>query len=405
MLTKLNTRFLMTAAVAVVMAGTSCTKEAKTETASLSSDAALRSMISENGANPDDISLSDATGKEAQEYGYVYTESNDASHNSILVFKQKYDGMLTLASTVASGGKGTSAGLASQGAIVIDEAHKYLFAVNAGDNTISSFWIHSDGSLTLASTCGSGGTMPISVSCHENLLYAVNSGSDNICGFAIGADGSLTQMQGSVQSLSGTGVAPAEIKFHPEGHVLFVTEKNTNKIASFALDETGMAKPGVFTASAGMTPYGFDFAKNKNFMIVSNAAGGAADAGSCTSYSTSTSGVVAAINGPVKDNQSAPCWIAPTYYGRYAYTSNTASNSISVYYVAPGGRLYLIPFATTAAGKAPIDITVSANNRFFYSLNSMSYSISQYKRSLLGTLQDNGTVENLPPYAAGLACY
>ena len=405
MLTKINSRLMMTAMVAVVIAGASCRKEAKISDVSLSSDAAFRNMVSENGTNPDDISLSDAGAKVVDDYGYVYTESNDAMQNSILIYKQQPDGKLSYESSVASGGKGNDAGLGSQGAVIIDAAHKYLYAVNAGDNSISSFWIHNDGSLTLAHTVGSEGTTPISVTVYGNLLYVVNSGSDNIAGFYIGSNGLLSYIKGSVQSLSGVGSGPAEIKFHPEGYLLFVTEKNTNKIASFTLNGDGAANAPVFSNSVGATPFGFEFAREKNFLIVSNAAGGAADAGSCTSYTTTATGDIYDVNGAVNDNESAPCWIAPTYHGRYAYTSNTAGNTISVYYVSQGGRLYLIPFATKPSGEAPIDIIVSANNKFFYSLNSKSYTIGEFKRGLLGTLEDVGTVENLPPYATGLACY
>lgn len=396
---------MIAAAFVAALAGTSCQKE-QAKTAALTPDAAsLKDMISENGKNPDDLMLSDASARSVDEAGYVYTESNDAAQNSILMYKQNTDGTLTYESSTASGGKGNSAGLGSQGAVIIDAQHQYLYAVNAGDNSISSFWIHTDGSLTLAHTIGSEGVTPISLTAHEKLMYVVNLGSDNIAGFNLGDNGTLSYIEASKQSLSAIGSGPAEIKFQPEGYALFVTEKNTNKIGMYTIGESGAANAATFANSVGATPYGFDFVKDKNFMIVSNAAGGVENAGSCTSYSTYSAGIVTDINGAVNDNQSAPCWIATTYYGRYAYTSNTASNTISVYYVSPSGKLYLIPFATAASGDAPIDITVSANNRFFYSLNSKSYSIGEFKRGLLGTLTNNGSITGLPPFAAGLACY
>src|ERR1044071_9674648 len=70
---------------------------------------------------------------------YVYVMNNDAGPNSILVYMQQSDGTLTYQSTATSGGNGSGAGLGSQGAIVIDAAHQYLYAVNAGSNSVSSF--------------------------------------------------------------------------------------------------------------------------------------------------------------------------------------------------------------------------------------------------------------------------
>ena len=67
--------------------------------------------------------------------GAVYTLTNSASGNAVAVFDRAADGSLTPDSTVATGGLGTGAGLGSQGALVLDDDR--LFAVNAGDNTIS----------------------------------------------------------------------------------------------------------------------------------------------------------------------------------------------------------------------------------------------------------------------------
>ena len=185
------------------------------------------------------------------------------AQNSILIYKQHANGKLSYMTTVPSGGVGTGAGLGSQGALELDKEHQWLYAVNAGDNSISSFWVHSDGSLTLAHTASSGGTTPVSLTVHKNWLYVVNSGSANICGFNIGSGGMLTKIDGSLQSLSSSSAGPGEIKFRTGGMALFVTEKATNKIAVFAVNEQGIAGAGTFNNSVGSTPYGFDFAHDQ----------------------------------------------------------------------------------------------------------------------------------------------
>jgi len=92
--------------------------------------------------------------------GTVYTESNASTGNQVLVFQRAADGTLTPAGVVASGGMGTGAPLASQGALALGGDGDWLFAVNAGSNSISSFRVR-NGGLELADTANSGGTTPV----------------------------------------------------------------------------------------------------------------------------------------------------------------------------------------------------------------------------------------------------
>lgn len=282
--------------------------------------------------------------------------------------------------------------------------HKWLFAVNAGSNSISSFKVNNNGSLTLASTAKSNGKTPVSVAVYGNLLYVLNRGSDHIHGFWIGNDGTLTAIDGSNKSLSGTGVDAPQISFTPNGDWVVVTEKATNIIGTFKVKDDGSAAKGIFTPSVGATPFGFAFSRDR-FMIVSNAAGGAAGEGSATSYMVGYNGVPGDINGAVPNHQAAPCWFATTKFGRFAYTTNTATNNISSYYVAPGGGLYLVQGTAAATDAAPVDIVVAANNYFVYELNGKGQTIGGYKRNLLGGLALMGNESGIPAAATGLATY
>ncbi|TKK71503.1 lactonase family protein [Ilyomonas limi] len=403
----LSKNLLKVTAIAVAFTIASCNKDQLKTTAPIAqqtqSETSIKDMIAEHGANPDEMMLADA--KTMLQEGYVYTESNEAAQNSIHIYKQHSDGTLSFVTSVASGGAGSGTGLGSQGALALDKQHQWLYAVNAGDNSVSSFWVHSDGSLTLAHTINSGGTTPVSLTVHGHWLYVVNSASANICGFTIGSGGTLTKIDGSLQPLSSSGAGPGEIKFHPSGTLLFVTEKATSKIAAFTIDAQGVAGPGTFNNSVGQTPYGFDFSQSNHYLVVSNAAGGIMNGGSCSSYATDNNGNINVIKGEVKDFQSAPCWLVTTHYGRFAFTTNAGSNSISSYYVSPYGGLYLVFFAKTTTGASPIDIVVSGNNGYVYNLNSQSHSITEYKRGLFGTLKPIGEMPGLPAAAAGLAAY
>ncbi|MEO6693872.1 MAG: beta-propeller fold lactonase family protein [Ignavibacteria bacterium] len=354
--------------------------------------------VSEKDENPDDLQLKSES--DSRHSGFLYVQSNDASQNSILIYRQSNNGTLTLQSTVSSGGIGSGGGLGNQGAIAINKNEKWLFAVNAGSNSISSFRISNSGNLSLAHTISTGGVRPVSVTIRNRFLYVVNAGSDNISGFLVSNGGSMGAIPGSVQSLSAAGAGAAQISFSPNGSYLYVTEKATNKITAFPVNNNGAAGPGSPMASTGQTPFGFDIARDR-YMIVSNAAGGAAGQSSATSYSGINNGNLDDVNGAVQNNQAAACWVATTKHGRFAYVTNTASDNISSYYIGFTGGLYVIHEAIVA-GDAPTEIIVADDNIYVYVLNSAAHSISTYKRTLLGGLTLIETITGLPNAATGM---
>src|SRR4029077_14396059 len=120
--------------------------------------------------------------------------------------------------------------LADQGAIQITLDGRFLTAVDAGSNQISVLQIHFDGSLSLVSVTGSGGTLPDSVAVHGNLVYVANSGSDaNYTGFRLGFNGRLLPIPGSTVTLA-ANAAPADVLFNSTGTKLAGTEVGTSVI-------------------------------------------------------------------------------------------------------------------------------------------------------------------------------
>jgi hypothetical protein len=126
------------------------------------------------------------------------------------------------------GGTGTGGGLGSQGAVVFTRDGRFLLAVNAGSNDISSFRVRPQG-LELLDRVASGGMRPISVTSARGVVYVLNAGgAGNISGFRINNAGRLSPISGSAQSLSSAASGPAQIEFDERGTRLVVTEKATN---------------------------------------------------------------------------------------------------------------------------------------------------------------------------------
>jgi len=378
----------------------SCKKESKDDN-SKDPLASLIELISEKGKNPDEITSQIAAALQNKE-GYVYTESNDAGTNRVLIYKKNTDGSLTHQGSVASGGAGTGNLFGSQGALVLDDKHDWLYAVNAGSNSVSSFKVDKNGGLTLAHTVASGGTRPVSVTVDKNYLYVVNQVSANINGYRIGSGGSLTVIPSTNLALSAPTADPGQVSFHPNGNQLYITERHTDKITSFQVNGQGVAYDRRVNASAGVTPFGFDFARN--YMVVANAHLDLPNLGGASSYSLSNSGNVNAVNGNVPNNQTAACWTATTDHGRFAYIANSFSDNISSYYIGSNGAAYLIHPSAAPTDKRPRDLAI-IDNYYVYVLNVTDHTIGEYNRGLLGTLHSIGHVTNVPVWAAGLAAY
>jgi 6-phosphogluconolactonase len=343
-----------------------------------------------------------ATGAMANSPRAVYTLTNDPAGNAVKVFDRSGDGSLSPGGEFATGGTGTGAGLGNQSALVLDG--RRLFAVNAGSDSISSFRVSSHG-LELIDTDPSGGDQPISLTVHDGLLYVLNAGgAGDITGHRISSHGALSPLVGSTRPLSGAGTGPAQVSFDPNGETLVVTEKNTNLIDTYEVDRhTGLASGPNLQASAGATPFGFAFDR-RGHLIVSEAFGGAPDQSAVSSYAVED-GMIDAISPSVATTETAACWIVVTENGRFAYTSNTGSGSISGYRLRHDGRLTLLDAdgETGLTGPGPIDMALTGNSRFLYSLNSGDGTISGFRVKADGGLAPIGGASGLPTVATGLA--
>ena len=335
--------------------------------------------------------------------GAVYVLSNQTA-NSVLVFARAADGTLSLSSSFATGGAGVGTGvdpLGSQGSLVLGRWHRRLFAVNAGSNDVSVFGV--DGlNLQLLDRAPSGGTMPVSVSVHGDLVYVVNAGgTPNIHGFFVDpSSGHLTAIPGSSQPLPGGATAgPGQIGFSPDGDVLLVTEKGTNQIVTWTINDEGLPVNGKVIASHGAVPFGFTFVRRDIALITE------AKPSAVSSYDTDDDGTLELISGTVLDNGAANCWIAATKNNRYAFVTNTGSGTISSYLISPDGSLSLLDAAAavTGPGTAPIDFALSNDSHFLFVRLGTKGTVAGFRVESDGSLTPLGTKSGVPAGAQGVA--
>lgn len=352
------------------------------------------------------LAASATAGSPAAPVRAVFTSTNDAAGNSVMMYSRASDGSLSLVGEFDTGGTGTGGGLGNQGAIALTQDKRWLLVVNAGSNDISVFRVRRGG-LTLTDVEPSNGTLPVSVTVMGSLVYVLNAdGPGEITGFILD-DGDLFPIKLSTRSLSGEPVTePAQVEFSPDGEALVVTEKATNLIDTFLVGDEGLVGTAMPMPSSGETPFGFGFTRHAT-LIVSEAFGGAPDASAVSSYDVSQDGDLDVISPSLPTTETAACWIAITHNGRFTYTTNTGSGTVTGYRIRNDGSLTILDTdgvtAETGPGSAPTDLALSRNSRFLYVLNSATGEIDIFKVSKSnGRLIPRGSVSGLPANSTGL---
>lgn len=342
--------------------------------------------------------------------GAVYTMTNAAAGNEVVAFDRLADGSLRFEGTYPTEGLGSGDGLGNQGGVVLSDNGRWLLVVNAGSDELSVFALSARG-LELTDIAPSGGVRPVSAAIHHNLVYVVHAGGsvgdiDSIAGLRLGSDGTLSPLSGSSRLLGAPNTGPAQIGFSPDGRFLLVTEKATNFIDVFPVNSDGSTGSPVWNPSVGQTPFAFDFGK-RDQIFVSEVFGGAEDAGAVSSYSLGSDGSLQVIDPSVANTETAPCWLVVTKGGRYVFTTNTPDDSLSAYDIDFQGFLSLLdPDGRTGepgAGTNPLDMDLSDDGRFLYTLNIGDETISTFRVRPNGSLRHLGVVAGVPDGANGLA--
>ena len=336
--------------------------------------------------------------------GFVYVMTNQASGNTVLVYHRNADGSVSKVQEVSTGGHGSGGGgdpLGSQGALTLSDDGRLLLAVDAGSNEVSSLAVTEDG-LQFVSKAPSGGMKPVSVALRGDTAYVLNAGgTPNVTAFRLGLSGQLTAIPSSSRPLpGGANSAPAQVDITPDGEVLVVTEKNTNRIDLFPIDDGSMGAPSS-VPSDGAVPFGFAFGHDRT-LIVSEAA-----ASTISSYhiqSVENSPTLQTITKSLADGGAAACWILTDRGGRLAFAANSGTNTISSFTVSPNGDLQLLaPVAgRTASGTVPIDMALTRTGAFLYVIGTGNGTLTGF-RVQNGQLSPVALVSGLPLSIQGVA--
>ncbi|MBE0696027.1 MAG: hypothetical protein IH586_03800, partial [Anaerolineaceae bacterium] len=250
----------------------------------------------------------------------------------------------------------------------------------------------------------SGGEYPVSLTVHDKWVYVLNAAGDgSISGFRL-VEGQLKPLAKSTRSLFAATPAdgaqpnileaPAQVGFTPDGSMLVITDKGAvsgvGRLLVFKIDRSGRpSRTFVSTPTAAPVPFAFTFDRFGHLVVVD------ASAGSISSYQFNRNGSLSLL-GAVTNGQAAVCWIDSN--GKYIFTDNTGSGTISALKPSVKGSPVLLDAtaAITGPDTLPLDMSISRNGRFLYSLETGAGAIGQYRINSNGTLSFIGTLTGLP---------
>jgi 6-phosphogluconolactonase len=259
--------------------------------------------------------------------------------NQIGVYSVDRDTLAFTALTPASSGSGPSF-------LAVDPQHRWLLAVNESSDSVQSFTIAGDGTLTSVGSRTSGGQGPAHVALDASGAWALvaNYTSGDVESVPVAANGAL----GTPADTITPGVKSHQVVATPSG-ALYVPCLGSDHIAILDLAASGMLTartPVAAPANAG--PRHLALRADGAIAWVINEL-----ASSITTYTVAGNGaltrgatVSTLPSGFTGQNTGAEIAVDPT--GKWVLASNRGHNSIAVFSVATNGSLSLL--ATTPTG-------------------------------------------------------
>jgi len=351
---------------------------------------------------------------------FVYVESNikTPNGNSIYAFQRQNDGSLQQVpgSPFLTGGAGVQDTSLQVGPydsdqnIVTNPQHNLLFAVNSGSDTIAVFHIQSNGSLTPieGSPFPSGGTNPSSLALYGNLLFVVNKNGDfpranavlpNYTSLKVQNDGSLlpNNTPSSTYSVA-LGSSPTQALLSTQNHVIYGADFLGGLLQAIAFDDAGRLTafpPQALPASeyadtkTPRLPLGL-WAHPRQPLLY---AGFVTDS-RLGVYRFSANGRINFVRS-VPNSGKAICWLRSNSAGTRLYSTDTISNSVSVYDISDAAYPVEIQNLVLAGLGNALEFELSADNQYLYAISSRgSASIPDGEGNALHILKiaSDGTV-------------
>jgi 6-phosphogluconolactonase (cycloisomerase 2 family) len=400
--------------------------------------------------------------------GNLYMQTNEVK-NTLIHYRWSADGALAEEERVATGGAGSGElspiyhvnrpndfeGAAS---VILAPDRRFLFAANAGDNSVSSFAVDKEGRLTLldvkrTGNTQNGGAKSVAYAPSSRTLFVVHTvGPDQIRLMSVDGEGKLTPRveKYSVNTMEWPNRVPTMAVLSPDGKFLFVgttfdefpSRKNPDGslilwiphkdgalhvIASNAPDPDGivvfpvredgaLGEPSLYDAK-GASPFYIAFLHNQpDTFVVGYAVSNGVSIGKVDANGKIT------VSAPVTLDTSAGlpselCWLAVSPDDRLVFTTNFGYSDISSYRIdgnvlsiakdpasskVPGDGTFRAIDGVVSSG--PSDSWLSPDGAYLYQIYGNASKLVGYATKPDGSLEEVTSVTipyNSPEGLAG----
>ena len=408
-----------------------------------------------------------ATPTKKADGGHLYMQTNEVE-NAIIHYRWSANGGLAEVERVATGGAGsgelspiyhTNRPNDHEGAssVILTPDRRFLFATNAGDNSVSSFAVDKQGRLTLldvkpTGNARSGGAKSMAYAPSSRTLFVVHTfGPDHLRLMSVDGKGKLTPRpeRYSVNTKDWSNRVPTMAALSPDGKFLFVgtafdefpSRKNPDGslilwiphdgglhviasnapdpdgIVVFPVRESGALGEPTFNDAKGASPFYIAFLHNRpDTFLVGYAVSNGVSIGKVEADGKLT------VTAPVTLDTSAGlpselCWLAVSPDDRLVFTTNFGYSDIGSYRIdgnavhvakdpaspkVPGDGTFRAIDGVVSSG--PSDSWMSPDGAYLYQIYGNASKLVGYATKPDGSLEEVTSVTipyNSPEGLAG----
>jgi 6-phosphogluconolactonase (cycloisomerase 2 family) len=296
----------------------------------------------------------------------IYVNTNQFT-NSVSALAVAPDGTLTPVpgSPFLTGGTGLLS--PNVGGVDVVATDQFLYATNAGSDTIAAFTINDDGSLTTVpgSPFPTLGTGPIGIVANSTntLLFVANSQGNDVSVFNIEPNGALSLVFGSPYA---TANSPLDEAIDTLNSLLFVSQNTAvNGVGVYTIGAGGSSLSAIAGSpfGAGGGERGLDVNASHTLLYVADASND-----TVSGFSIGAGGVLNGVSGSPFAAGTEPTGVLLHPSLNVLYVSNDHSNDIDVYSIDISGVLTNIQ-TVSSGGNGTAGMVIDAANRHLFAVN------------------------------------
>jgi 6-phosphogluconolactonase len=296
--------------------------------------------------------------------------------------------------------------------LALDPSNRFLYVINEIDDyegqktgSVEAYAVDAkDGTLTLLNREAVGGPIPahLAVDPSGRHLVVANYIGGNFVVLPIGADGRLGPVSGELQdSGSGPNKArqeaphPHAVVFDRAGRYIAAADLGIDKVQTFRLNDTGLARVSSASTAPGAGPRHLAFHLSGEVLYVVNELNATV---TVFAYDQATGQIgkelqTISTEPPGYGGPHSTAEIAVHPSGKFLYASNRGYNSIIGYRIDPATKLLSVIGHATKDVNFPRNFTIDPSGRWLYVANQKGDTIVQFAiNAESGELKPTGVV-------------